>query len=212
MSYIQSFYKSRTRFIVENIKMQGNELDILDIGCVGEGNTIHNKIIKRTKDDFKSFTGMDIDPAIKLLTPELNVTYENFSIYALKDNAKYEKKFDVIILAEVIEHLQDTFMAINSLKYVLKDNGVILMTYPNPFSLSPLIRFFMTNDPLSEKQLRSFCGCPEHIFIPALPVFYKYLRSMDLIVKTVGYIKPRFSMLSFFHKFAPTLGLVIYKK
>ncbi len=211
MSYHQESYRSRTKFIVDAIHKKGKTLKILDIGCVGAGNTIHPVVVSETSSYFKSYDAMDIDSAVNDMQSSCGVTYSQQSIYDLDKIGSLEGKFDVIVLTEVIEHLQDTLKAMKALKFVLAKDGVLLITYPNPFSLRPLIKFLLTNDPLSEKQVKSFCGCPDHIFIPPLPVFHRYLESVGLKISEVGYLKPEFGF-KFFRKFAPYLGLKINKQ
>ena len=212
MNYSQDSYLSRTGFIVENIQKKGTQLKILDIGCVGEGNTIHPHIVEKTTANFSSYMGMDIDPDITKMKSPHNVIYKQMSIYDLDKVEEMKERFDVIILAEVLEHLQDTFRALTSLRSALAKDGILIITYPNPFSLKPFIKFALTEDPLSDKQVQSFCGCPEHIYIPALPVFHKYLKSVGLIIHEVGYLKPHLRFFKIFRKFSPNLGLIVKKQ
>lgn len=48
-----------------------------------------------------------------------------------KFKEKYRKSFDIVLGVEVIEHLENPWEYIRTLNYMLKDNGMLLLTTPN---------------------------------------------------------------------------------
>lgn len=105
--------------------------DILDIGCgIGWSSHEFSKIFEKAY-----IEGIDLSP----------VLVEKASILFKKDNLSFkvfdvtkelpEKKYDVIIMIDVYEHIsQDKRKDFhNSLKYLLKNNGRILLACPSKF-------------------------------------------------------------------------------
>lgn len=57
---------------------------------------------------------------------------------------KIERKFDVIILLEVIEHIPlPAYVVIERIKPLLKQGGIVFLTTPNLFRIRNLIRMFL---------------------------------------------------------------------
>jgi len=104
-------------------------LHILDLGS-GEGGT--TKVLSE-KNDVVSF---DINRE-RLLRQEINL-YQKVcgdSEFLPFKTASY----DVIILQDVIEHIQNKDKIINSLVTLLKKNGIIYLSTPNKFSIFNII-------------------------------------------------------------------------
>ncbi len=105
------------------------DLRILDLGS-GEGGTA--KILSE-KNEVVSF-----DISMDRLLPHDNAQYQK----VLGDSEHlpfYAESFDVIILQDVIEHLQSKRKIINSLHLLLKKNGIIYLSTPNKFSIFNVI-------------------------------------------------------------------------
>ena len=69
-----------------------------------------------------------------------NVKYYKLNVFDENLTKKIDSKFDIIILRDVIEHLDNNKMDIlfNQIKLLLKNSGVILLTFPpfySPFGL-----------------------------------------------------------------------------
>jgi 2-polyprenyl-3-methyl-5-hydroxy-6-metoxy-1,4-benzoquinol methylase len=52
-------------------------------------------------------------------------------------------EFDVIILGEVLEHLDNPGAALRNLSRLLTASGVLIVTVPNAFSMSGIVKMFM---------------------------------------------------------------------
>ncbi len=100
--------------------------NVLDIAC-GEG---YGSLLLQSW-GAKSVLGVDIsqssiDVANKYFAREnVNFLCQN------AENIMIEDKFDVIVSFETIEHVKDEISFLKSLKSMLKDNGVIIMSCPN---------------------------------------------------------------------------------
>jgi 2-polyprenyl-3-methyl-5-hydroxy-6-metoxy-1,4-benzoquinol methylase len=108
----------RLNFIFNYIKSK----DILDIGGCQFGKT--RKFIKES---CKSYTGIDID-----------LCNDKDIIQADAQHFNIEKKFDLILEGEVIEHLSNFQGFFESCKNHLKENGELIITTPNPYSFSAI--------------------------------------------------------------------------
>ncbi|KXK45373.1 MAG: type 11 methyltransferase [Chlorobi bacterium OLB5] len=100
---------------------------ILDVGC-GLGNHCFSML------DYKpvSVTGFDISgETINLLKSFTNkIDFKKIDI-CTDDISSYKCKFSIIFSCDVYEHVNDPQVMLNNLYYLLKDNGNIIITFPN---------------------------------------------------------------------------------
>lgn len=122
---------------------------ILDIGCVEhdiknihkERIWVHDYLISVAKE----VIGIDyLDSAVK----ELNALGYNI-LCQNAENIKIERKFDVVFAGEIIEHLNNQGLFLDSVKKLINKEGILIITTPNVFSLQRLIPVFykLTNNP-----------------------------------------------------------------
>lgn len=122
--------------ILSKVKAQGlsKDCDVLEIGC---GIGTFTKLLKDFITD-GNILAIDIsDESIKEAKEKYNAKNLNF---IAADATSYDfknKKYDVIVLPDVIEHIPlryhyDLFKTLSS---VLKDNGIIFIHIPNPYFL-----------------------------------------------------------------------------
>ena len=74
-----------------------------------------------------------------------NIRKENSTLHIFKDNytlPDFGKKFDVIVMSEIIEHLPDVYSVISTLKQQLKPGWRIVVTTPNAFYWMNVIKGF----------------------------------------------------------------------
>lgn len=57
---------------------------------------------------------------------------------------KLDKKYDIIISIELIEHIENPFHFVREIAKNLSENGVVLLTSPNILSLRSRLRYFLT--------------------------------------------------------------------
>lgn len=111
---------------------------VLDLGCVGE----HPKIEKdpfwlhaRIKKVAKYVLGVDIkkDEVKRLRKLGYNIIAQDVENIDLND------KFDVIVAGELIEHLPNPGKFLERIKTFISQNGYIIITTPNAFSIREFI-------------------------------------------------------------------------
>ena len=103
-----------------------SNISILDVGC-GNGGFVSAfpNTSKKTGLEIKKF-------------PWKNVKNSRFQVHNVltQDNSKFLKKFDLVIIRDVIEHIdlkhKEVFM--DTIKNFLKEDGKILVTFPPYFS------------------------------------------------------------------------------
>lgn len=117
-----SLYKKG--IILEYIKNK----EVLDLGSTTNKGDMFD-LIKRLA---KNVIGVDLQKSDDPQIIEGNV-----------ENINLNKKFDVIIAGDIIEHLDNTGLFLDNMYCHLKDNGLLLITTPNAKSLAYL--FFKGN-------------------------------------------------------------------
>jgi 2-polyprenyl-3-methyl-5-hydroxy-6-metoxy-1,4-benzoquinol methylase len=122
--------------------------EVLDLGCVdhnlewakqGKGTSWLHNIIKTGS---KYCLGVDLEEnEIEFLKKQGdNVVCANVEILDLPD-----KDFDVAIAGELIEHLDNPGMFLQSIKKHLKDDGRLILTTPSPWFIKTLINVVLKN-------------------------------------------------------------------
>ncbi|MCT4638876.1 MAG: class I SAM-dependent methyltransferase [Bacteroidales bacterium] len=119
---------------------------VLDFGC-GEG-----AFSSRLKDMNLKVDSCDID------TDQFKATVDNLIKLDLnRDNIadNFDKKYDMVIGMEIIEHLENPRKYIRDIKKLVKPGGTIVITTPNITSFESRLRFFMKGNFVSfeEKSL-----------------------------------------------------------
>lgn len=131
--------------------------DILDFGC---GNGDFLSLVKKSKIS-KSFTGVEIrNNCIKKLN--------KLGIKNIQKIDNERKKFDVIFLFHVIEHLTDPILILRQLKKKLKKNGILIIETPscNDF----LLKFKKLEN------FKNFILWSEHIILYSKTLLNKVLK------------------------------------
>ena len=124
-----------------------NKLKCLDIGC--GGGLLSERIARLGA----SVTGIDITMSsievakIHALNSGLNINYIHTDLSSfIKKN--YQKKFDLIIASEVIEHLDNRSLFFEEVSRLLKNKGILILTTINKTALSLLLAKFMAENVL----------------------------------------------------------------
>lgn len=120
--------------------------DVLDIGCIDHSIDValglgDNWLHKRIQKVAKSLTGIDLleeDAAL------LNA--EGFNIIVTDaERFRFDKKFDVINAGDLIEHLTNIGCFLESAWMHLKQDGIVIITTPNPFNVEQFIKILACN-------------------------------------------------------------------
>lgn len=78
----------------------------------------------------------------------IDVIVADFLEYGNPDKETY----DVVILRHVLEHLPDSILAMNKIGDLLKDNGLVLLEFPNTRSMSYNVKRMLKNRGLRNKK------------------------------------------------------------
>jgi 2-polyprenyl-3-methyl-5-hydroxy-6-metoxy-1,4-benzoquinol methylase len=116
------------RHLIPYFKKTDKNLSVLDIGC-GLGQLL--SCLK--KEGFTDLTGIDINEESIEACKKNGLTVEK--IEDIRDYAKNsQKKFDRIVMAHVLEHLDKEVMIdtlIHIKKYLLEEGGIFILMVPN---------------------------------------------------------------------------------
>lgn len=106
---------------------------LLDVGA-GPGGV--GKVMRN-----RGFAGriVAIEPVADRIAP--NAEYYNEIHTCHIESFQTEQRFDVIMLADVLEHLHDPWQALNSLRHLLSPTGLLLVQVPNVMHPDFLLNF-----------------------------------------------------------------------
>ncbi len=130
--------------------------EILDIGCVGQDidysspNWIHNQI----KEVADSLIGVDIN--VEGIKHIRNMGYD---VYHYSEMNK-DKKFDILMMLDVIEHVNNPVEFLNDYQDFLKEDGKIIITTPNSNRAINFVNIFFKNE-YSLNYEHTFWFCPK---------------------------------------------------
>lgn len=124
--------------------------DVLDIGCVEHTLEVQHKeriwVHDFLREHASHVTGIDIQrqDIETLQSRGYDVSCQN------AENFHFDKKFDVIFAGELIEHLSNPGFFLESCREHLKENGLLIVTTPNAFSITRFLHAIKgyTNDPV----------------------------------------------------------------
>lgn len=166
--------KIRLKKIARWIKEEGEQKVILDLGCA-------NGLVTRQFTKNNKVYGLD--------------SAENFVQMARKNGLKAQhanleekfpfsdKKFDLIVANEIIEHIYNTDFFLSECNRVLKDKGKIILSVPNlrnPFS--PWLLLFLNRPPVYSARYRS-----PHVRDFTYPIIKRALKNNGFqIIKKTG--------------------------
>jgi len=127
----QDFYEGKWTDMIHNIieikNMPVKGMDILDVGCGWATMLLYFKNL--------GLNCFGFDPAEEAIkygkSKGLNVIHSGVNNIDLFNG----KKFDLITLMNVYEHLRDPLDIISQIKKILKDDGILIIDVPNEFNV-----------------------------------------------------------------------------
>jgi len=117
---------------------------VLDVGCIGQDKSLNSQdwLHQRIKSVASELVGADTD-TIHLA----ELKQKGFHISHPQELEGLNKKFDVIVMADVIEHVDDITAFLRFYMVFLKQNGSIVITTPNPFSIRQFFSILLYGKP-----------------------------------------------------------------
>jgi|MTBAKSStandDraft_1061840.scaffolds.fasta_scaffold01656_14 2-polyprenyl-3-methyl-5-hydroxy-6-metoxy-1,4-benzoquinol methylase len=184
---VQSFNKARLAYMIKPlVRRLKKESCILEIGC---GSGLLAVYLKETGYNVEV---TDIDSS--LLT-EINQLYGIIGYCGDITRIRFGKKYDAVILNNVLEHLYDPVSVLNRVNGLLKSDGLVFIEVPNIASF----QFQIFQNRWFPLQL------PEHLY-------HFSLNSLDLIAKKAGFqrewlstFSPRISPAGYIASLFPSL-------
>jgi len=132
--------------------------DILDVGSggdliyVGEHANIDEFLCNKMKNVAKELVLLEIE---KKAAQKLR-TYGFYAIHGNAETINLRRKFDVIVLGDVIEHVDNVGMLIENMKRHLKRDGEIIITTANPHFMGHFFRAMTLRKPRVQYDHTSF--------------------------------------------------------
>jgi SAM-dependent methyltransferase len=135
--------------------------------------------------------------------PSLNGTPIDYGINLLQRLPYDDASFDVVLLVEVIEHLENHRTALCELARILKPGGVMILTTPNIMRLNSRFHFFFSGYHKTKRRFIPF-DTPLaqahrfHNYPIDLPILYYLCKKNGLTIERLGKSKIKgFSRLLF---------------
>ena len=119
-------------FVSKTLKDKSN---VLDVGC-GDG-----FILKHISNGISSATGIDLSQvaivqARKLLGGDSRIRLHQ----SLFEDFSSDEQFDAILMLDVFEHFMDADFVLRKCRYLLRDNGILIISTPNRKRLTNVIK------------------------------------------------------------------------
>lgn len=139
--YSQEFKHAKTDIArIEAFKtLVGFNKHVLDVGC-WDGSI--SEIIKKQNNEVE---GVELSESAKLAEKK------GINTYRLDLNSDWgkqiEKRYDVVLAGEIIEHVFDTDKFLQNIRNVLRDNGEVIVSTPNVVSLGRRLLFLFGSNP-----------------------------------------------------------------
>jgi SAM-dependent methyltransferase len=140
----------------------------------------------------------------------------DYGIDLLKPLPYADAGFDVVLLIEVIEHLENHRLALGELARILKPGGVLILTTPNIMRLNSRFHFFFSGYHKTKRRFIPFDTPLEqahrfHNYPIDLPILYYLTRQSGLTLERIGACKVKgFSRLLFVLFGFPVLAYTWY--
>jgi SAM-dependent methyltransferase len=159
----------------------GTGKTLLDVSCK-EGDVLHalqprGFAMRGTNYEAQGFAldGIPIDYNVDLLQ---RLPYDDAS-------------FDVVLLVEVIEHLENHRVALCELARILKSGGVLILTTPNIMRLNSRVHFFFSGYHKTKRRFIPFDTPLDqahqfHNYPIDLPILYYLCKQNDLVLERIG--------------------------
>ena len=173
-----------------DILSKNNFKDIVDIGC-GDTDlltTIRKKNLNKNSSSVNYFgIGYEVIKKDKKINVIKNLDF---------NNSNWDKsiinKFDILLIVDVLEHLENPYLFLTQLKTFSRKNSKILLTVPNIHSYRSRLKFLFTGKPSAffDKKFKksSKRNFDDHIWLPAIDLIKYYLRCQNYELINIHHI------------------------
>jgi 2-polyprenyl-3-methyl-5-hydroxy-6-metoxy-1,4-benzoquinol methylase len=108
---------------------------VLDIGSIGQTSRYSLWELYKTV-SVKSLTGIDLPEAKQIAVDRFQIDENNLPddvriVYGNMETYRFERRFDVIVAGDVIEHVHNQGLFLNNIRTHLADDGIFILTTPN---------------------------------------------------------------------------------
>lgn len=151
---MQGFRINKEQYILKQLAPNSN---VIHVGCTNSPNTIerwnnetllHKRLCDRARSIGANVIGIDIDDeAINLLQSKMpNEIIINADAHKLSAYFGNNRRFDLIIAGDVIEHLPNPGIFLQSCDNVLSTDGKIIITTSNAFSIVRFVKSLLFHE------------------------------------------------------------------
>jgi 2-polyprenyl-3-methyl-5-hydroxy-6-metoxy-1,4-benzoquinol methylase len=153
--WIEIIKNARTTYKDKILVEISRDKKVLDVGCVGQDRQIddedwlHNKLKRVCKD----IDGIDIvqDKIDKLRE-------RGYSVYTADQLGHLGKRYDVVIMSDILEHVDNPVDFLKFYSGFLEDEGIIAVTTPNANRVRNFVEILLNNDyPLNLEHTMWLC-------------------------------------------------------
>jgi 2-polyprenyl-3-methyl-5-hydroxy-6-metoxy-1,4-benzoquinol methylase len=146
---------------------------ILDVGFAGsyQQTSAHDAIQKSNPQSL--IIPFDIDrQRVFKHQPKNAVVGDGFAL-PFKSNS-----IDTVVLAEILEHLEDWIGFLRESSRVVRKQGYLIITTPNPFSIFRILKhWYLSLRPDDQINIKTYLGAPDHLqFIEPLSLMNALLK------------------------------------
>lgn len=127
-------YALASEFVIPYLESKGTPIrgaSVIEIGCAEGGN-----LCAMAEHGARELVGTDIaeerlESAANIASKlGLDITFSSHDIIGEEPKPEWRNRFDVALLRDVIEHLDDATIALRNIRRVLKPGGVLYVTFP----------------------------------------------------------------------------------
>ncbi len=206
-------YTSRVDFVIASIFRANAKSRILDVGFIGEYAEpfIHNAILNNFSAQ-SEIVGIDTSEKIGNYISDGSIIYRKKSVYDLGGDALYKDIFDIVVMCEVIEHLNNPWLAFENCSRSLKLGGRYIITFPNPYAIQKLISYLLVSDVTAGSFINKFLGARDHLHFPLLPGMLRHGNNLGLVPIEVAFMKGPGISLPRLNRLSAYVGVVFEKR
>jgi len=189
----EDFYETQTDFeereAAQICKYDTNKTHLLDVGCAT------GKFLFRAKPIYKKTTGLEVSSRMaEMVSNKLNINV----ITDKFESAQFNERFSCINISHVIEHYPYPHIWLQKAKEMLMDEGILVISVPNMFSLDRLVKLCVKKIGLFKNTWKSW-RTPDHLFEPTVKsMLYLFNNNGYYIVDYYSYSRKKNTDSSWF--------------